>query len=288
MSTETGEFPIPWHDALAGLLAMFSLLVTIEQILALKILHRDENRRKRLTPYLINLAAGNLVFVFSSFTFTFASNVSRQYVANKQTCILFGYLSSASVLSIFATFAACTGTVYNAVTELKTTQLVAGSRKDTKIILGMWLFSFVILSPMIAIWNRDTFHPSTFGCTPIWTLKTPEDVAYFVILTILGFSSPMIMNLVYSIKIYLVFANMGQMIKMTLRQRRRFQKYKNISKMIIVSVAVFVICWTPFTIVGLASMFGYSPSPGIRAVPYLLSKSSVLYNPIIYAVFNAR
>ena len=199
MSTETGEYPISWHDALAGLIAALLLIVPIEQILTLKILLREDNRRKRLTLYLINLVVANLVFVFSSFTFAVASNISRRYVANKQTCIFFGYLSCVSVLIVFATFAACTGTVYNAVTELKATQLIIRSRKDTKIIVGIWLFSCVILSPMIAIWNRDAFRLSTAGCTPIWTLKTPEDIAYFVILTILGFFLPMILNVVYSI-----------------------------------------------------------------------------------------
>lgn len=287
MSLEVSKFSIAWHDALAGLLAIFLVLVPVEQILTLKILLRKDNRRKRLTPYLINLAVANLVFVLSSFPFSLASNISRRYVSDKPTCIAFGFFTSASVLVTFATFAACTGTVYSAATELKTIPLNVKSRKDSKTILGIWFFSFVILSPMIPIWNKETFHPSTSGCIPLWTLKTPEDIAYFVILTILGFSTPMIINFVFSVKIYLTFANI-RLGEMTLRQRRRYQECMNISKMIIASVVVFLICWTPLSIVGLVSLFGYSPSPGMRAIPYLLCKSSTLYNPIIYAVFNVK
>ncbi|KAJ7378225.1 hypothetical protein OS493_024174 [Desmophyllum pertusum] len=68
----------------------------------------------------------------------------------------------------------------------------------------------------------------------------------------------------------------------------RYQEYRNVSKMIIVSVVIFVVCWSPFTIVGVLSMLGYSPSPELRAIPYFLSKSSVLYNPLIYVIFNAK
>ena len=287
MSPHVSEFPNTWHEALAGLLIILLVILPVEQILTLKILRQEDNRRKRLTPYLVNLVVANLMFIFFSATFSVDSNLSRRYVSNKPTCIAFGYFSSAAVLVTFATLAACTVTAYHAATELKTTHLIIKRRKETKIILGIWFFSLVILSPMIIIWKKETFHPSTFRCKPFWTLKTPEDIAYFVILTILGFSTPMIFNLVYSFKIYLLFASIN-LRQMTYCQRRRYQECKNVSKMMIASVVVYLFCWTPFTIVQLVSLFGYTSSPGLRAIPYLLSKTSTLYNPIIYAIFNAK
>lgn len=284
---ETDEFPAPWHDALAGLTAILLALVPIEQILTLKILLRVDNRRKRLTPYLINLAVANLIFVFFNFPLSVASNLSRRYVTGKPLCIFLGYIMSASVLVTFATFAACTVIVYNATNELTTTPQAAKRRKDIIIILGIWFLAFAILSPMVGFWRRETFQPGTSGCTPMRTLQTAGDIAYFVILTVVAFSTPMGISFVYSIKIYLFFGQIKP-FQMSFRQQQKYREYKNISKMIIASVMVFVICWTPFTIVGLVSVFGYSPSPELRAIPYLLSKSSVFYNPIIYANFNAK
>ena len=288
MSPFLSEFSNPWHDVLAVLSAILLVVVPVEQILTLKILGERNNRRKRLTPYLINLAVANLVFVFSSLTFSLGSNLSRRYIANKATCIVFGYLQSASVLVTFATFAACTVIVYNTATELKVNNVILNRRKDTMLVLGMWLYCFVILIPTIIIWNRNTFHPNTFGCIPIWPLKTPEDIAYFVIFTILGFSMPMIVNFVYSVKIYLFFGSNMHLLQMSYSQRKRYQEYKKVSKMMITSVVVYSICWTPFTIVGLVSLSGYTPSPALRAIPYLMSMCGVLFNSIIYAIFNAK
>ena len=287
MSSVWSEFSNPWHDILAALSAILPVLVPVEQILTLKILGEKDNRRKRLTPYLINLAVVNLVFVFSSLTFSLGSNISRRYIANKVTCIVFGYISSTTVLVTFATFAVCTVIVYYTATELKANNVIINRRKDTKLILGIWLYCFVILIPTIIMWNRESFHPNTFGCIPMWTLKTPEDIAYFVILTILGFSMPMMFNFIYSVKIYLLFSN-TQLLQMSYCQRKRYQEYKNVSKMMITAVVVYAICWTPFTVVGLVSLSGYTPSPALRAIPYLLSKSGVLFNPIIYVIFNAK
>lgn len=287
--TETSEYPAKWHDALAGLVVIFLVLVPVVQMLTLKILLQKDNRRKRLTPYLINLAVANLIFAFFSFPLSLASNLSRRYIADKPVCIFLGYLSSAAVLVTFATFAFCIRVVYNATNTLKTTQfcIFKARKKYTKINLGMWFFAFVMLSPMVPFWNRDTFHPGTSGCYPMRSLENAWDITYFVVLTVLAFCVPMTISFVYSIKIYLFFVN-NKPCQISFTQQRRYQEYRNVSKMIIVSVVIFVVCWSPFTIVGVLSMLGYSPSPELRAIPYFLSKSSVLYNPLIYVIFNAK
>lgn len=287
MSSEMSEFPVPWHNALAVLVAVLLAFVPIEQLLTLKILLRKDNRQKRLTPFLINLAVANLIFVFFNFTLSVPSNLSRRYVSDKPVCIFAGYLTSAAVLVTFATFSACTVIVFNGTNELTTTSQIAKRRRDIKIILGIWLLAFAILSPMISFWKQETFHPGTTGCTPIRTLHTAADIAYFAVLTVVAFTTPMCISLVYSIKIYLFFVRIKP-FQMSFFQQQKYREYKNISKMMIASVIVFVVCWTPFTIVGLMTVFGYSLSPGLRAIPYLISKSSVLYNPIIYAIFNAK
>lgn len=287
MSLEIGEqFSAPWHDALAGLLAIFLVLVLLLQILTLKILVRKENRRKRLTPYLINLAVTNLISVCSSYTLSIASNLSRRFVSGKPVCIIFGYITSASVLVTFASFTACTCFVYNATKELATPLTVKRS-KDIKIIILIWFLAFAILSPMIEFWNQETFRPGTSGCTPMRLLKTPEDIAYFVVLTVVGFCAPMTISAIYSVKIYLFFVQVKP-FQMSLFQQRKYHEYRNVSKMIIALVVVLVGCWIPYAIVSVVTLFGYPPSPELRALLSLLSKSSVLYTPIIYATFNGK
>ena len=288
MSPLTGEFPHSWHDATTVFLSIILFLVPIEQILTLKILRQRASHRKRLTPYLINLVVANLVFVFSSVTFALGSNLSGRYISNKVTCITFGYIACTAVLATFTTFAACTVTVFNTASTLTATRVTTNTRKDTQIIVGIWFCCLLILVPMITIWNNDTYSPGISGCIPMWTLKTPGDIAYFVILTLFGFSLPMILSFVFCVKIYLFFRNI-KLGQMSYDQQRRYHDYRNVSKMIIASVVVFVICWTPYTIIGLLSaVSGYPPSPELRIIPYLLSKSSVLYNPVIYTIFSAK
>lgn len=286
MNSKTLELSAPWHDALAVLLAILSAFALVEQILTLKILLRRENRRKRLTPYLINLAVTNLLFVCSSYTLSMASYLSRRFVSSKPVCILFGYIASATVLVTFASFTASTCLVYRATKEL-TKQLTIARNKDVKIIMLIWFLAFAILSPMIEFWKKDSFQPGTTGCTPIRLLQTPEDIAYFVVLTVVAFSAPMTISAVYSVKIYLFFVQVKP-FQMSIFQQRKYQEYKSVSKMIIALVVVFVACWIPHTIVSSVTLAGYPPSPELQALLSLLSKSSVLYTPLIYAAFNNK
>jgi len=140
---------------------------------------------------------------------------------------------------------------------------------------------------MIVFWNQDTFQPDTSGCTPMRFLQTPEDIAYFVVLTVLAFFAPMTISAVYSVKIFLFFAQV-KLFQMSLVQQRKYQECKNVSKMIITLVVVFVSCWIPYTIVSLATLIGYPPSPELQALLSLLAKTSILHTPIIYATFNSK
>ena len=286
MNSKISELSAPWHDALAVLLAIFLAFGLVEQILTLKILLRKENLRKRLTPYLINLAVTNLIFVCSSYTLSMASHSSHRFVSTKPVCIIFGYIASTSVLVTFALFTACTCLVYKATKEL-TKQRTIKRKKDVKIIMLIWFLAFAALSPMIEFWKQDSFQPSTFGCTPMRLLQTPEDIAYFVVLTVVAFVVPMTISAVYSVKIYLFFVQ-AKPFQMSLVQQRKYQEYKSVSKMIIALVVVFVVCWIPYSIVSSVTLIGYSPSPELQALLSLLSKSSVLYTPIIYATFNSK
>lgn len=286
MNSKISELSAPWHDALAVLLAIFLAFALVEQILTLKILLRRENRRKQLTPYLINLAVTNLIFVCSSYTLSMASRLSRRFVSSKPVCILFGYIASASVLVTFASFTACTCLVYKATKEL-TKQLTIKRNKDVKIIMLIWFLAFAILSPLIKFWKQDSFQPGATGCTPMRLLQTREDIAYFVVLTVVAFFVPMMISAVYSVKIYLFFVQVKR-FQMSLFQQRKYQEYKSVSKMIIALVVVFVVCWIPYTIVSSVTLIGYPPSLKLQALLSLLSKLSVLYTPMIYATFNSK
>jgi hypothetical protein len=69
---------------------------------------------------------------------------------------------------------------------------------------------------------------------------------------------------------------------------RRSQK--QVVHMIVVSVAAFVLSWSPYCIMSIMSAIEgrYSLKPGAAEIPELMAKASVVYNPFVYTVMNAR
>ena len=59
---------------------------------------------------------------------------------------------------------------------------------------------------------------------------------------------------------------------------------------IAMAIAAFVLSWSPYCFVSIiATIRGTNTlSPGEAEVPDLLSKASVIYNPIVYTVMNDR
>ena len=61
-------------------------------------------------------------------------------------------------------------------------------------------------------------------------------------------------------------------------------------RMIAMSIAAFVLSWSPYCFVSLVATIRGSTvlSPGEAEVPDLLAKASVVYNPIVYTVMNDK
>nr|QYF06555.1 ciliary opsin [Macrobiotus sp.] len=60
--------------------------------------------------------------------------------------------------------------------------------------------------------------------------------------------------------------------------------------MVILMVAAFLFAWMPYAVVSLIVVFGgdYLITASAAAAPAILAKSSIVYNPVIYVLTNAR
>lgn len=65
---------------------------------------------------------------------------------------------------------------------------------------------------------------------------------------------------------------------------------KEVSRMVIVMVMAFCICWGPYATFACfaAANPGYAFHPLVAAIPAYLAKSATIYNPIIYVFMNRQ
>lgn len=148
--------------------------------------------------------------------------------------------------------------------------------------LGVWLASLLVTLP-IAIF-ADT-RPARGGQAVACNLHWPHPAwsAVFVVYTfLLGFLLPVLaIGLCYLLIV-------GKMRAVALRagwqQRRRSEK--KITRLVLMVVAVFVLCWMPFYVVQLLNLFVTSLDATVNHVSLILSYANSCANPILYGFLS--
>ncbi|XP_058418148.1 somatostatin receptor type 4 [Diceros bicornis minor] len=148
--------------------------------------------------------------------------------------------------------------------------------------LGVWLASLLVTLP-IAIFadTRPARDGQAVACNLHW--PHPAWPAVFVVYTfLLGFLLP-----VLAIGLCYLFI-VGKMRAVALRagwqQRRRSEK--KLTRLVLMVVAIFVLCWMPFYVVQLLNLFVTRLDATVNHVSLILSYANSCANPILYGFLS--
>lgn len=83
--------------------------------------------------------------------------------------------------------------------------------------------------------------------------------------------------------------NKKSLKKMTANEKAQ----KRVNVMVGFMITAFMVAWTPYAIVSLLETFaeengGYYVPPDLATIPSLFAKGSIVFNPLIYGVFNTQ
>ncbi|KAJ8405383.1 hypothetical protein AAFF_G00318560 [Aldrovandia affinis] len=141
----------------------------------------------------------------------------------------------------------------------------------------VWGLSLVVILPIIVFADTVPAQDGGVDCNFLWPESSWSEA--FVIYTfLLGFLLPVVaICLCYC----LIVARMRVVgLKAGWLQRR--QSEKKITRMVLLVVAVFMVCWMPFYIVQLVSVFHQPLNPMVTQLFVILSYANSGANPILY------
>ncbi|CAL1590746.1 unnamed protein product [Knipowitschia caucasica] len=141
----------------------------------------------------------------------------------------------------------------------------------------VWGLSLIVILPIIIFADTVPAQDGGVDCNFMWP-EAAWSEAFVVYTFLLGFLLPVgAICLCYC----LMVARMRAVgLKAGWLQRRRSEK--KITRMVLLVVAVFVLCWMPFYIVQLISVFHRPPDPMITQLFVILSYANSGANPILY------
>nr|AEO00693.1 SWS1 opsin [Chrysiptera rex] len=244
--------------------------------------------RVPLNYILVNISFAGFIFV------TFS--VSQVFFASLKGYYFFGYTLCALEAAVGSTAGLVTGwslAVLSFERYLVICKPFGAFKFDTNHAMGAVLFTWTIgvFCATPPFWGWSRYIPEGLGCScgPDWYTHKEEynctTYVYFLIVTC--FIMPLtIIIFSYSQLLGALRAVAAQQTESVSTQKAE----KEVSRMIIVMVGSFVFCYAPYAITAL--YFGFSTEENkdyrLVTIPAFFSKSSCVYNPLIYAFMNKQ
>ncbi|XP_071350226.1 blue-sensitive opsin-like isoform X2 [Trachinotus anak] len=233
--------------------------------------------RSHLNYILVNLAVANLlVSCVGSFT-ACCSFASRYFIFGPLACKIEGFMVTLGAFERWLVI--CKPHGYSI---FKPDHAIACCAFT-------WMFSLIASAPPLFGWSRYIPEGLQCSCGPDWytTNNKYNNESYVMFLFCFCFAAPLaIIVFCYSqLLITLKMAAKAQAESASTRTAER-----EVTRMVVVMVLGFLVCWMPYTAFALWVVKNRGQSFDLRfaTIPAVFSKSSAVYNPVIYVLLNKK
>ncbi|XP_066588423.1 pinopsin-like isoform X2 [Prorops nasuta] len=151
--------------------------------------------------------------------------------------------------------------------------------------LSVWLYALCLSLPPLLGWGSYGPEAGNVSCSVSWEVHDPatNSDSYIAFLFVFGLVIPVI---VISASYASILRTLKKVKK---RAGSRGRREAKVTKMVALMIIAFLVAWSPYATLALAAQyFHMKASPAVAILPALLAKSSICYNPVIYAGLNAQ
>ncbi|XP_006012043.2 visual pigment-like receptor peropsin [Latimeria chalumnae] len=161
----------------------------------------------------------------------------------------------------------------------------------TALILAAWINALFWASMPVLGWASYAPDPTGATCTVNWRKNDASFVSYTMAVITVNFIVPL------SVMFYCYY-NVSQTVKQYTGTNNNclentsmnWSDQIDVTKMSVVMILMFLVAWSPYSIVCLWSSFGNPKKipPAMAIIAPLFAKSSTFYNPCIYVIANKK
>uniref|UniRef100_A0A673I4N5 Rhodopsin n=1 Tax=Sinocyclocheilus rhinocerous TaxID=307959 RepID=A0A673I4N5_9TELE len=252
--------------------------------LTLMVTAQHKKLRQPLNFILVNLAVAGAIMVCFGFTVTFYTAINGYFALGPTGCTIEGFMAtlggqialwSLVVLAIERYIVVCKpmGSF-----KFSTNHALAG-------IAFTWIMALSYAAPPLVGWSRCiSLIPEGIQCScgPDYYTLNPEynNESYVIYMFVCHFIFP----------VTIIFFTYGRLVCTVKALLEYYKAEREVTKMVILMVLGFLVAWTPYATVAAWIFFnrGAAFSAQFMAVPAFFSKSSSIFNPIIYVLLNKQ
>ncbi|XP_012541259.1 melanopsin [Monomorium pharaonis] len=255
---------------------VFNLLVIVTIVKNVNVLWTPNN------VILVNLVVGDFLVAVLGSPFAMISAIAGQWYWGHGACLWYAWFMTTMGFASIGNLTVMAMERFLLVTcPMKTLSL----RHAYLLAFLVWIYSLSLSLPPFFNWGSYGPEADNMSCSVSWekhNLETRNDT-YIGFIFIFGFFLPVIIIISSYYGIIRSLKKIGKRIGANNRRE------KKVTKMVYLMVFAFLIAWSPYAILALATQYFYVQTSHIVAVlPTLLAKSSICYNPIIYASMTVQ
>ncbi|XP_061438928.1 LOW QUALITY PROTEIN: visual pigment-like receptor peropsin [Rhineura floridana] len=276
------------HNIVAAYLITAGVISLLSNIVVLGIFDKYKELRTATNAVIINLALTDIGVSGIGYPMSAASDLHGSWK--------FGYIGCQiyAALNIFFGMASIGLLTVVAIDRYLTIcKPHIGSRLTAHnyaiLILVAWINAVFWASMPIVGWASYGPDPTGATCTVNWRRNDASFVSYTMSVVTVNFIIPLLV-------MFYCYYNVSQTMKRYSRSRCfesiniDWSDQVDVTKMSVVMILMFLLAWSPYSIVCLWSSFGdpRKISPAMAIIAPLFAKSSTFYNPCIYVIANKK
>ncbi|XP_071555730.1 rhodopsin [Temnothorax nylanderi] len=231
---------------------------------------------------LINMVVGDFLVAALGNPFALTSAIARSWFWSHKMCLWYAWFMTTMG---FASIGNLTVMAIERFLLVKYPMRTFSIRHAYILAFLVWIYALSLSLPPFFNWGTYGPEAGNISCSVSWEVHDPKthNDTYIGFLFIFGFFLPIIIIISSYCGIIKTLKKIGKRINT--KNRRE----KKVTKMVYLMILAFLIAWLPYAVLALATQyFNVQPSHIIAVLPALLAKSSICYNPIIYATMSAQ
>nr|XP_023693304.1 blue-sensitive opsin-like isoform X1 [Paramormyrops kingsleyae] len=242
--------------------------------------------QSHLNYILVNLAVSNLLVSLTGSSTALCTFISRYFILGPFMCKAEGFLSTLGGMVSLWSLSVVAVERYLVICK----PMSSFTFKNTHALIGCavpWIFALIASLPPLFGWSRYIPEGLQCSCGPDWYTVNNKynNESYVMFLFIFCFGFPFsVIVFCYSRLLFAVKA----VAKVQEQSASTQQAEREVTKMVVVMVLGFLVCWLPYATFALwvVTHRGEIFDLRLATIPSCLSKASTIYNPIIYVLMN--
>ncbi|XP_007229372.3 melanopsin-like [Astyanax mexicanus] len=291
----TVDVPDHAHYIIGSVILLVGVTGVIGNALVIYVFCRSRSLRTPGNILVVNLAVADLFMSLTQSPVFFVASLHRRWVFGEKACELYAFCGGLFGICSMMTLTAIAADRCLAITRPLALLGRVSRRRAGAVLVLVWLYSLGWSLPPFFGWSAYVPEGLQTSCSWDYMSFTPSVRAYTILLFIFVFFIPLgiiggcylaIFQAIRSARREVKELDSGETHKMFQRMKSEWK----MAKVALLVISLFVISWSPYSIVALTATAGYAHhlTPYMNSVPAVIAKASAIHNPIIYAITHPK